>query len=608
MKKDSIKLILFLVLGILPCRFSFLGCYPLLVAYFAAVFLENFHRGVFALFMYLWMFLWLPIVSLVKYGLAILITMVAIVFAERMYQNCRRVYASAMAAVITLMMSCGGNAFRIAADRNWMLFLFESIFIFSASYFLSGAASVVVDREWSLFAGERAPSSDNMIASYVKAMGGLSDSLASMIGGADVYPIAVEEMQMELTQRICAGCSRCSMCQGENGELTLTLHQMLTSMVKEEEEDEYEQIIRSRCIQPEELIREAANIFDKAHLNMAWYRRLLENREIIAGQIDAMAYIMQDCVEKETNCDDRERGKLIAIAFSLGEYGVRARRLHYYERKDGTSRLTMELCGKRGNCVPVSEVMPAINGRMLRPMVSEESNRNMIGRERNVYCFVTKPALCCSYGIARVKREGEEISGDNFSACKTKEGRWMYALSDGMGSGYQANRESETVVELMEQFVQAGFSMEVSLRLMNAAMVFGGRQERYSTLDVCLIDGYTGICEFYKIGAHVSFIKHGDWVEVIAEESLPVGASVQVDTVPWRSHIEKGELLVMVTDGVLEYLHVSQPVQLLKELIHQLDRQPPEDFSRKILERVMLYTGGKTPDDMTVLTVQAQET
>lgn len=608
MGRDSIKMILFLLLEMLITRVSFLGCYPLLVACFTALYLENFYRGLFTPALYLFMLLWMPIASLVKYGLAVLIIMVAILFAERLYQNCRRAYASVMAAMITLMISYGGNAFYITKMEGWYLPLFESLFIFSATYFLGGVFSVIIDSRWRLFPKVREQAADNPIAPYVKAMGGLSSSLAAMSGGSDVYPMAVEDMQLELTQRVCSGCSRCDMCQGENGELALTLHQMLASMLQQESEEEYRQIIRSRCIQAEDLIREAANIFDKAHLNMAWYRRLLENREIIAGQIDAMAYVMQDCVEKEKNCDDRERGRLLRIGFALGEYGVRAKGMHYYERKDGTCRISMELCGKRGNCVPVSEIMPAVNAWTTRPMMPEDSNRNMIGRERNVYSFVTKPSIFCVYGIARMKKEGEELSGDSFCACKTKEGRWMYALSDGMGSGYQANKESETVVELMEQFVLAGFSVEVALRLMNAAMVFGGRQERYSTLDVCMVDGYTGICEFYKVGAHVSFIRHRDWVEVIAEESLPVGVQVKVDTVPWRSHMESGEILVMVTDGVLEYLHVSQPVQLLKELIGQLECRRPEDFSRRILERVMLYTGGRAPDDMTVLAVLAQET
>ena len=210
--------------------------------------------------------------------------------------------------------------------------------------------------------------------------------------------------------------------------------------------------------------------------------------------------------------------------------------------------------------------------------------------------------------MASLTKEGEEISGDNFSARELTCGHYLFALSDGMGSGWQANRESETVLELLEQFAEAQFTMEVALRLMNAAMVFGGSQERYSTLDVCAVDGYTGICEFYKVGGHVSYIRHRSGVEVVAEENLPIGAAAQLDTMPWRGHLEDGDILVMITDGVLEYLKGDRPADILGEIICAIREPDPERFSKELLREVLARTEGKIYDDMTVLTIRAWET
>lgn len=41
--------------------------------------------------------------------------------------------------------------------------------------------------------------------------------------------------------------------------------------------------------------------------------------------------------------------------------------------------------------------------------------------------------------------------------------------SDGMGSGMDACRESEIVVELLEQFMESGFSQEAAARMVNSA-------------------------------------------------------------------------------------------------------------------------------------------
>lgn len=41
----------------------------------------------------------------------------------------------------------------------------------------------------------------------------------------------------------------------------------------------------------------SARIFERMKVNAAWYNRLLSNREMIAQQLDAMAFIMEDCAK-----------------------------------------------------------------------------------------------------------------------------------------------------------------------------------------------------------------------------------------------------------------------------------------------------------------------
>lgn len=50
---------------------------------------------------------------------------------------------------------------------------------------------------------------------------------------------------------------------------------------------------------------------------------------MIAGQIDAMAYVMEDCMEADRLCDDKERWLLAKIRFHLREVGLRVWNLHF---------------------------------------------------------------------------------------------------------------------------------------------------------------------------------------------------------------------------------------------------------------------------------------
>ena len=73
----------------------------------------------------------------------------------------------------------------------------------------------------------------------------------------------------------------------------------------------------------QEMTAEALRIFEKASLNMAWYNRLVENREVIAEQLDAMAYIMEDCAKKQKNITEECRSNLQDIAYRARERGIK---------------------------------------------------------------------------------------------------------------------------------------------------------------------------------------------------------------------------------------------------------------------------------------------
>ena len=58
---------------------------------------------------------------------------------------------------------------------------------------------------------------------------------------------------------------------------------------------------------------------------------------------------------------------------------------------------------------------------------------------------------------------------------------------------------------------------------------------------------------------------------------------------------------------MLEYLQVEEPVDMLQDVIGELADTDAVTFSRKIIERILLFTGGKVADDMTVLVLKALE-
>lgn len=201
------------------------------------------------------------------------------------------------------------------------------------------------------------------------------------------------------------------------------------------------------------------------------------------------------------------------------------------------------------------------------------------------------------------KKTGSQANGDSCSMFQLDDGMYHVCVSDGMGSGKQAQAESTLVVDLLEKLLEAGFSRESALKLMNSAMVISAGEESYSTVDFATIDMYTGELELAKTGAAPSFIKSGKKVSVIENESLPAGVDAAQESKHSKNTLQSGDFLVMVTDGVLEYLHVKDRQGKLMDIIAGVKSDNAGVMAQKILDRVLLDTGGYAMDDMTVVAI-----
>ena len=228
-------------------------------------------------------------------------------------------------------------------------------------------------------------------------------------------------------------------------------------------------------------------------------------------------------------------------------------------------------------------------------------NRCIVNRDFHTIHFVEDVSYQMLYGVARITREKEKVSGDNYICRQEDGGRFVMCLSDGMGSGMDACRESEIVVELLEQFLESGFSQETAARMVNSALVLNGREGMFSTVDICAVDLYTGICEFLKAGAAATFIRRDHWVEAISSESLAAGLVQRIDFDTASRKLYHGDCLVMMTDGVLDALPSECEEETMKEIILDVQESAPREISRGILERVLGYSDYRARDDMTVL-------
>ena len=281
--------------------------------------------------------------------------------------------------------------------------------------------------------------------------------------------------------------------------------------------------------------------------------------------------------------------------------GVQVNKVFFYGPKGKKQQIYLMMHTRRKICVPVKKIAAVLSELLECELMPDRDSRTFVGQERITVLFVEAAAYNVLYGVRKATRQGEAVSGDNFAVFWVPDGTFYAGLSDGMGSGLKACTQSEMVLDLLEQFVEAGFSKETAIRMINSSMVLQPETNIFSTVDLASVDLYTGVCELLKIGASVSFLKKEHSVECIRGGTLPAGISGQLSTEPYRIRMYDGNLLFLVTDGVLAALPSGQEEVLLKDMIQKMPMGSPTEMAQRLLEQVQAYGGGG--DDMTILTV-----
>ena len=176
-------------------------------------------------------------------------------------------------------------------------------------------------------------------------------------------------------------------------------------------------------------------------------------------------------LEKDVNNDIKNIIKAINQTYRINKLNL------VWKQKEAQSKRT--LANQLGG---VSKVISSIADDM------EEENKNEENLETEQEKDKIDPKFKVEITSQTVTKNGSIISGDTFIHTKLRDGKFMMALSDGMGSGEKAKKSSSTVIKMLERLLTTGFDKNVSIGLINSAVKLNSDEETYATIDLSVID------------------------------------------------------------------------------------------------------------------------
>lgn len=350
-----------------------------------------------------------------------------------------------------------------------------------------------------------------------------------------------------------------------------------------------------------------------SNLNFIWKKKIDESKKNVSTQLEGVSEVISNLAEeispkqREQFVEEKEKIKML-----LKQKGIDIKDINIKQEKTGRFNVTLytSLCenvdGTECNSKKIAQILYKI---LNHNMVLQKQECGLrINKENCMFTYVSRDNYSVQVGIAKAKKKNSPVSGDTSIQTKLGDGKYLLALSDGMGSGPEARKSSKIAIKMLERLLTSGFQKDTSIKLINSTLSANNEQDMYATLDIEILDLYSGNIEFIKNGACPTYIKRENEVKILKSESLPTGILEDIDLEVYDKDLQDEDIIVMCSDGILdsnkEYLNKELWLKYLLEDIQTDDVQKIADI---IVNESRDNDYGNEKDDMTVIVAKVKK-
>lgn len=357
------------------------------------------------------------------------------------------------------------------------------------------------------------------------------------------------------------------------------------------------------------MIKAINSAYRMSKLNFVWKKKMEESKKTVSSQLEGVSQAIShlaDEMKENVEQEDPFATQKQEIQALLKEKDINIEQIKIKQTYTGKyfievyTKLCDEIDGTKCDIKKISKILT----KVLKDKFLIQ-NQECGLRENKPQCkftYMSDDKYKLQVGVASATKADSPVSGDSHIETKLEDGKYLVAISDGMGSGPEAMKSSKIAIKMLERLLKAGFEKEVSMQLINSTLAATSKEDMYATLDIQILDLFSGNMEFMKNGACPTFLKRNGEVQLLKSITLPAGVLDRDDLIVYDYDLQEGDIIVMCSDGIIEanseYLNKELWVKYLLEDISSDDAQ---QIANIILEEAIDSDYGRQKDDMTVL-------
>ena len=490
---------------------------------------------------------------------------------------------------------------------------------------IGGGLFLLVPNKWLALLGGRTPTttgemlkgSSELQKAVVKIneVAEIFSELAIMFGNMNMtakgkmHEDELAKILSAVGEQVCVNCTKRSQCW--EGDFYRTYHGILELLRQVEGKSislhQMPSVFQENCNKRKELLETVNQVADRNRMVAFWQKRNIDNRQMITEQLNATSMIINSLTYEIQKTEDVDQELSLTLEKKTAILGCG---LQAVQVTGVLGERVIEAwknpCSGNRECM--NTILPLAAALTKEKMILRTECGNTENKQKCKIMMQVGKRFGVETGMVSLPKAGEAVCGDTCTVVELNQGKIALILSDGMGSGTQAEGQSKAAIHFLQRLLLAGFDTEVAVKTINSLLLLRSPEESFVTIDIAVINTYSGEVEFLKIGSAPSFIKRVGEVATITSASLPIGILDQIEIEPVKSLVVSGDFIVMVSDGIVDVpKNKLDKGNWLPNFLRQSVNASAQSLANQILTQAQKMSKQQVTDDMTVLVAKISE-
>jgi len=350
----------------------------------------------------------------------------------------------------------------------------------------------------------------------------------------------------DYTHNNCIGCSKKYDCLSDEN-LKMSVDYISSKL--ENNEDISNSMLNVKCNESSKIIKDINEVYNSMKVMRILKRKEVESNKKLSKQYKEVSKIISNISKNIRNVPAKSEKNVKSLRDELKLHGYMV-----YEDDFSKDNNSIEYTFITDILTDIDkqkkEIIKLVSNMLEKPMTIKLL-LNISKTEKSKIKLVSMTKYNLEVGIAKSSKTNELVSGDSYLSMDLGVGKYMSAISDGAGSGPEAEKSSKTVINMLEKLLKGGFEQDKAIQIINTIIKMKQDESNFASLDIVIADLEKGEAEYIKLGAAPTYIIQNGKIVTISSCNIPVGLVNDNEYVPITRKLNEHDIIIQVSDGIV---------------------------------------------------------